>query len=496
MTPSLEEMIVQDDKSLREVLDRLNHNAQGIVFIVDSRRRLVGCITDGDVRRALLKGNTVASGVLDIVNRNCVYLPMAASSEEISRYFNDDVYHIPLVDDDRVVVDYAAYNRLHRIPVMEPFMNGNEQLYVMDCMKSKWISSQGKYVHQFERMFEKNVNAADGSAVAVANGTVALHLTLATLGIGPGDEVIVPDLTFAASVNAVLHAGAMPVLADVERSSWCLDPAGVEALITPRTRAIMPVHLYGKSADMGRILSIAKRHNLFVVEDTAEAFGARYRGTPLGTLGDAGAFSFFGNKMITTGEGGMVVFKTSAHVERARMLRDHGMQKDRRYWHAEVGYNYRMTNLQAAIGVAQLEQFDQILQHKLDLAAAYIERLSNLKGIELPPSSPDDLNVYWLFTILIDERQFGSRDRLIGRLISKGIETRPMFYPMSAMPLYQRYRGGRDFAVAHELSSRGLSLPSAASLSAKEVERVAASLAEELSLREMLNASPVWEGHV
>lgn len=490
MNPSLEEMLVMDTGALRDVLDRMNQNAQGIVFIVDGERKLVGCISDGDVRRALLKGKTVASGVLEIVNRHCVFLPVDSPEDRIAERFNDDVYHIPLVDADHVVVDYAAYNRLHRIPVMEPFLNGNEQAYVMDCLKSRWISSQGKYVHQFERMFERSLGLPEGAAVAVGNGTQALHLALLALGIGPGDEVIVPDLTFAASINAVLHAGATPVLADIERNTWCIDPFEIERLITPKTRAVMPVHLYGKPAAMEEIMAIARHHDLLVIEDTAEAFGSQYRGQHLGTLGAASAFSFFGNKMITTGEGGMVVFKDETCVDRARMLRDHGMQRDKRYWHVEIGYNYRMTNLQAAIGVAQLEQFEQIVQHKIELAARYSAKLSTCPGIALPQTAPDERNVCWLYTILIDEERFGPRDRLIGRLFAKGIETRPVFYPLSAMPLYKPYRRGGEFPVAHQISRLGISLPSAASLSAREVERIGDALKEELGLRELLNGAP------
>ena len=233
-------------------------------------------------------------------------------------------------------------SRSHVLPVMEPSLNGNELQYVIDCIKTGWISSQGLYVKRFEAEFASYLGVPE--AVSCANGTVALHLALAALGIGAGDEVIVPDLTFAASINAVLHSGATPVLVDVRRDTWTIDTDSLQSLMTPRTRAIMPVHLYGRASHMDELRAIAKAHGVLLIEDAAEALGASYRGAMLGSLGDAGTFSFFGNKLITTGEGGMVVYRDAKAAARARILRDHGMDPKRRYWHLEVGYNYRLTN--------------------------------------------------------------------------------------------------------------------------------------------------------
>lgn len=491
MKPSVSELLITDNRTLRDVLNTIDANAQGMVFIVDDAGRLIGSITDGDVRRGLLRGLTLASNVLEVVNRNCVALSVDASAEQIAATLNHDIRQIPLVDDDRVVVDYAAADRVRRLPVMEPYLMGNELAYVTDCLKSKWISSQGKYVHQFERLFEHILGIPEGSAVAVSNGTVALHLALLTLDIGPGDEVIVPDLTFAASVNTVLHAGATPVLVDVDPTTWCLDLDLVEAAITPKTRAVMPVHLYGQPVEMARLRALAEAHDLRIIEDAAEALGSRTAGRHVGTIGDASAFSFFGNKTVTTGEGGMVVFRDPAHVAHARLLRDHGMSKSKRYWHEAVGFNYRMTNVQAAIGVAQLEQFDTILKRKQGLAAHYTRRLAGVPGIELPPGARapigNDVNVFWLYTIRIDETRFGSRDNLIRRLYSQGIETRPVFYPMTAMPIYERFRPSGGTTIAHELSRNGLSLPSSTGLEPPDVDRVCDVLISELQFGQMLN---------
>ena len=258
------------------------------------------------------------------------------------------------------------------IPVAEPDLSGNELKYVTECVVTEWVSSLGKYV----RMFEEQMAASCQRkyAVSTSNGTTALHLALAVLGIGPGDEVIVPALTFVATANAVSYTGATPVFVDAESDYWQLDPARLEALITPRTKAIIPVDLYGHPADMDAILAVAQRHGLRVVEDTAEAHGALYKGRPCGSMGDMSCFSFYGNKVITTGEGGMLLTDDEGWCERARFLRDHAMSKTERYFHPEIGYNYRLTNIQAALGVAQLERLDTFVAIKRRNAARYASR--------------------------------------------------------------------------------------------------------------------------
>jgi len=483
---TIDDILILATEPLRTALRQLDEVGSGTLFVVDTDGRLVGSITDGDVRRAVLNDILLTAPVTAAANKNCVSHPVDTDLSDVAGLFKNGIDYIPLLDDTGVVVDYAAYNRLRRLPVMEPHLRGNEEAYVLDCVRTKWISSQGKYVTQFERMFAERLGVPEGHAVAVANGTVALHLALVVMGIGPGDEVIVPDLTFAASANAILHAGATPVIVDVRSDTWCIDPDAIEAAITPQTRAIMPVHLYGKSADMATLQALAARHGLRVIEDTAEAFGARCDGRTAGTAGDASAFSFFGNKIITTGEGGMVTFRDSADVERARVLRDHGMSKTQRYWHDHVGYNYRMTNLQAAIGVAQLEQFDDILHRKLEVAAEYTRLLSGIAGITLPPDSEPavdyhgpNLNVFWLYTVLLDVTNESERSTIIKRMNARGIETRPMFYPMSAMPLYASYARGRSNPVSAHLSARGLSLPSSTALSTDDIARVCRLLVDE-----------------
>jgi perosamine synthetase len=322
------------------------------------------------------------------------------------------------------------------------------------------------------------------SALAVSNGTAALHLALVALGIGPGDEVIVPDLTFAASANAVLYVGATPVLVDVRRDTWTVDLGAVERAITPRTRALMPVHLYGQPCEMDGLMALARARNLVVVEDAAEALGAVYQGWSVGQLGAAAAFSFFGNKLITTGEGGAVVVRDGAVAERARILRDHGMSPHRRYWHDEVGFNYRLTNLQAAVGLAQLERVEEFIARKVALAARYGRALGGRDDLVLPAVRPDTRNVFWLYSVVLDPtRARVGRDELMQRLLLGGIEARPLFYPLHEMPPYRRFAREARYANTEWLSANGLSLPSAVTLKDQEVDYVVEAVNRILDVR-------------
>ncbi len=364
-----------------------------------------------------------------------------------------------------------------RIPVSEPVLGGNEEKYVLECVRSSWISSLGKFIPQFEEGFARFCGSKYG--VAVMNGTAALQLALAALGIGEGDEVIIPDLTFVATANAVRYLGAKPVFVDSEKSSWNIDPGKIEAAITKRTKAIMPVHLYGHPCDMGPVMEIAKKHSLFVIEDGAEAHGAEYKGRKVGSIGHVGCFSFYGNKIITTGEGGMCVTNDAKLAERMQFLRDHAMSSEKRYWHPEIGYNLRMTNIQAAIGVAQLEQIEKFLAVKTRNAKLYSSLLQKVSGLTLQPQLPWAKSVYWMHSVLVDEKEFGcSRDELMAKLKERGIDSRPFFYPMHQLPMYSEGYSDKDFPVAVELSRRGINLPSSVKLSEDDIRRVCAAIAE------------------
>lgn len=358
---------------------------------------------------------------------------------------------------------------LETIPITEPWLGQTERRLVDECISTGWVSSQGKFVNEFEKLFSSYCGVKYG--VATSSGTSALHLALAALHIGPGDEVIVPTLSFIATANSVTYVGAKPVFVDSNRETWNLDPNAVDRAVTRKTRAIIAVHLYGHPAQMDEITAIAKRHSLYVIEDACEAHGAEYRGKRVGSLGIIGCFSFYGNKIITTGEGGMLVTDDLSVAEHAGVLRDHGMSRRKKYWHPHIGFNYRMTNLQAALGVAQLGRIDEVIRLKRRNARLYNSLLEEVPGIVLPPEAPWAKRVYWLHTILLEERSNIKRDRVIKEFDRHGIETRPVFYPMSSMP---PYRNGKDrrFPVAERISRNGLSLPSSPLLKVDQIHRI------------------------
>lgn len=344
---------------------------------------------------------------------------------------------------------------------------------MLDCLDSGWISSIGEYVERFESLFARFCGASH--AIATANGTVALHLALASLDLGPGDEVLVPGLTFVATANAVAYTGATPVLVDVDRATWTIDPEDAARMITARTRAIIPVHLYGHPANLDALRALAARHNLRIIEDAAQAHGACYNGAPVGALGDVGTFSFYGNKVLTTGEGGMVVTNDPTIARRARHLRGQALDPTRRYYHAEIGFNYRLTNVQAAIGCAQLEQVDVILRRRAELAAAYDARLAGVRGLGFQPVAPWAAPICWMYSVVIDEATFGmTRDDVAEALRARRIETRPFFVPLHDLPPYR----SEPLPVSAALGRSGLNLPSGNTLAAADIDRVCAALAD------------------
>lgn len=460
-------LTIKTDNSVKKALEALNINGLGTLFVINRQNKLEGIITDGDIRRALLKGARLDDDVVALMNRQFTSLSIHADNDQILGILSKKIKIIPLVNDQMQLVDYASIDRLRNISISSPLLEGNELQYITDCIKTNWISSQGKYVRQFEKLFEEY---HDGfHALAVSNGTVALHLAMEALGIGKGDEVIVPDLTFAASINAILYTGATPVLVDVDENSWNLDVRKLKALMTSKTKAIMPVHLYGLPCNMEAVVKFAEESNLLIVEDCAEALGSSIGGKPVGVFGDAATFSFFGNKTITTGEGGMIVFRDKQIAERAATLRDHGMNKNKRYWHDEVGYNYRLTNLQAAIGVAQFERLDEFVCRKRKIASLYNESLEQLTYFQLPESSDQYYNSFWLYTFLIKPDAPFTREDLIEFLKQKAIETRPVFYPLHVMPPYSNFGKPEGLKTSAMVSQTGMSLPSAVSLSEREV---------------------------
>jgi len=354
---------------------------------------------------------------------------------------------------------------MYKIPIYQPSLNGNEKKYVNECLDSTWISSKGRFVPEFERKFAEYTLVKH--ATSVCNGTVALHLALLALGIGPGDEVIVPTLTYISSVNAITYTGANPVFVDSLESTWQIDPEDVRRKISPQTRAIMVVHLYGHPCDMDQLVAITREHGLFMIEDCAEAFGSLYKEQHVGSFGDIAIYSFFGNKTITTGEGGMVVTNDETLFDRVVHFKGQGLAKHREYWHDVVGYNYRMTNICAAIGLAQLEQADAFIAKKRKLAALYRDLLAET-SLTMHDEVGEVCHSYWMVSILVEK--FELRDPLREALASVGIETRPLFYPVHTMPMYS-HRFQRH-PVAENLGWRGINLPSWPALTQEQVQYV------------------------
>lgn len=355
------------------------------------------------------------------------------------------------------------------IPIYQPTLAGNERDYVLDCIDSNWISSKGKYVNEFQDQFASYVGAR--YAVAVCNGTTAIHAALLALGIGEGDEVIVPTFTYVASVNAILYTGAKPVFVDSLPDTWQVDPEDVARRISDRTKAIMGVHVYGQPCRIDQLQALAQRHRIFLLEDCAEALGSRFGTEHVGTHADVATYSFYGNKTITTGEGGMVVTSDKTLADRLNRLRGQGLAPYREYWHDIVGYNFRMTNICAAIGLAQLEQIEGFLRRKRQIAARYQQALI---GTDLTPhlEAPGTTHSYWMCSVLVARSE--DRDPMRKHLADHGIETRPLFYPVHTMPMYQsRYQ---RHPVAEDLAWRGINIPSWPGLSDEQVDTVIGAL--------------------
>jgi perosamine synthetase len=368
------------------------------------------------------------------------------------------------------------------LPVSAPMFVGNEREYVLDCIDSSWISSTGQYIDRFETAFAEFCTVQH--AVSCSNGTTALHLALLVLDVAPGDEVIVPTLTFVATANAVRYCGADPVFVDCDPDTWTMDPAAIEARIGPRTKGIIVVHLLGHPVDMDAVQAIADRHGLWVLEDAAQAHGAECRGRRSGAMGRVATFSFFGNKIISTGEGGMVTTNDGAIAARMRLLKSHGMDPARRYWHPVIGYNYRMTNVAAAIGLGQLEKIDWHLARRREVAAWYREALNGVPGLRWQVERDWARHSWWMFTVVLDDELPMGRDEMIKRLAEDGIDTRPVVYPMHQLPPYRDSASGQSFPVADHIAGRGINLPTWARMTRADVDRVCESLQAALATAE------------
>jgi perosamine synthetase len=451
----IKDLICLADVSIRDVFIIIDKNTHGTCFAVDDMNRLLGVITDGDLRRALLVGYELSTPIINIINDKYIFASIDQHPKEILESLSDEIKIIPIIDKNGVLVDFASANHLPFTPVATPDLYGNELKYLTDAFLSSWISSSGEYIDKLEQGFADYTNCEYGSSVS--NGTVALELALKSLGVGPGSEVIIPDLTFAATINAVLHVGATPVIVDIERDSWCISPDEIERVISKKTSAIIPVHIYGQPASMDKISMIGKKYSIPIIEDCAEAHGASFNNKPVGSIGKIGCFSFFANKIMTTGEGGMCVTKSKEIYDRMSILKNHGMSKEKKYWHEEPGFNFRMTNIQASIGVAQLERVEEMLSVRKAHEDKYKEVFEEANiDLEFQKDIPDRNRVVWLVCALA--KSFEAREMLFDDMQNIKIDVRKVFYPLSEMPPYKAY-ASRPCPISKDISDRGISFP-------------------------------------
>lgn len=460
-----EKLICREDLTIREVMACINRNTKGTAFIIDEDKRLIGLVTDGDIRRAILDGAGLKEPIKFYMNNSFIYASNPVDAQRIFHQYGK-IKIIPLVDEMMHITDYIEYDNKQHISLAQPQLSGNEYDYLMDAFLSTWISSAGKYVTQFEESFSKYCGVHYG--VATSNGTTALHLALTALGIGKGDEVIIPDITFAATINAVIYTGATPVIVDIEEESWCIAPNEIEKAVTENTKAIIPVHIYGQPCDMGRICEIAQKYHLYIIEDCAEAHGAEWGNKKVGSFGIISCFSFFGNKVITTGEGGMCITDSKELNEKMRILRDHGMSRERKYYHEVVGFNYRMTNLQAAIGTAQIERIEEILKWRTELEKQYQRALAAIPQVTMQKTGlADRKKIAWLVSILVDE---GKRDTILSKLKNNNIDARAFFVPLSEMEIYRKYAG--NCGISKKVSRMGINLPTTYEINEEKIKKI------------------------
>jgi perosamine synthetase len=362
------------------------------------------------------------------------------------------------------------------IPISEPLLDERALAYVREAVKSGWISSEGRFISEFESRWAEYCGVSHG--IAVSNGTAALEVAMAALMLPSESEVILPSFTIISCVAAVVRAGCHPVLVDCESDTWCLDVAQVEHKITSKTRAVMPVHIYGHMAEMSQLMELARKYRLAIIEDAAEAHGAEYHGRRAGGIGTMGCFSFYANKIVTTGEGGMVVTNDSKLADRLRSLRNLSFRSDQRFMHTELGYNFRMSNLQAAIGLAQIEAVEDHLMRKRRIAALYGERLGKIKGLRLPVERPGVKNVYWMYGVVLDDCVPFDAATFAVRLKKHGIDTRPFFLGMHEQPVLRQRKlfAGESYPVTECLARRGLYLPTGLRLTEADIDAVSSAV--------------------
>jgi perosamine synthetase len=478
----MNDLVLKLPASLRSAMNLLSDSGEGIVFLT-ANGVLVASLTDGDARRAILQGVSLETSASDVANRQFKALTLLSSPVEIHQAFTPGVTHVPILNQRGEIERILRPGDKNVIALCEPNLGSLESSLVNQALDSNWISSAGSFVKEFETLFADYVNGE--FALSVSNGTMGLVLALKLLDVGPGDEVLVPNFTFGATANAVIQVGAIPVFIDVLPNNFSINIDAARAKVTSKTKAIIPVHLYGNAVDMDKILEFSKKFSLKVIEDSAEAIGTKINGKHVGTFGDIGVFSFFANKTITTGEGGMIVLNNKALFKKAEMMRSHGFSPENRYWHEIWGTNMRMTNVQAAIGLAQMNRIDELVGAKQFIADSYSSFLSKFSGrlLQLPATASNVVHSHWLFTILLPNEKY--TEGLQSFLQANLIETRRFFFPLHNQPAFIQYnQSNEEFPISDQLYQRGLCLPSSTTLKYEEISFIAFKISEFLEKRE------------
>ena len=479
----LTNLIVDENNSIRKALNLIQKNGYGACF-VNSKNRFKTVITDGDIRKLVIKNKNLNFPIKKYFsNKKSFSLNINSSSLKIYKSLNNKVKIIPLLDESKKIVNFSTLKRLKKINLYDINLEGNEFNYVSECLKTNWISSIGKYVKQFEKKFSEFFDYK--YCLTTSSGTTALHLALEILNLNKGDEVILPNLTFASPINVIIKSGAKPVLVDINKLTYNIDLEQIKKKINKKTKAIICVHLYGQPCELGSLKRICKKNKIFLIEDCAEALGSKYKKNFVGNYGDISTFSFYGNKTITTGEGGMLVTSNRKFFEKGKILRAHGMSEKKRYWHDEIGFNYRMTNLQAAVGLAQIENAKKIIEKKILIAKFYSREIDllpkKIKNLIIKPYKiKNTLNSFWLYNILIKGIDFDTRNIILQKLEQRGINCRSFFYPLSDMKIYKKYAKS-SFKNSNLISRTGICLPSSPNLDRKQIKYIISSLGDVIN---------------
>ena len=471
MSPSIEKLLVLNTRSIHFALSIIDKTAQGFVIIVDDNGLMCGLLSDGDIRRKMITGVNLDDPVSQVMNSKFIALPMDVQVETLQNMLCEKIRFVPLLDPEGRPVDYANHHRLRRMSFTSPVLGGNELAYVTECIKTNTIGQKGEYVRLFEHAFGAEYQTK--FAVATSSGTAALHIVLTAYGIGQNDEIIISNLTDSSIAEAILCVGALPKLVDIDPHTWTLSPEAVESSITPRTRAIIASHVYGRTCDMASLVFIAKRSKILLIEDCSQAIGSSLNGgTKAGSIGDASVFSFKTNKTLTTGEGGLILFKDQEAYNRGLVQLDNGRIELSNNRYQIVGQNYRMMNLQAAIGLAQLEQLKYFLNEKRRIAKKYEELLSVLDGVVLPTSLHNDQCSFDSYPVLLNNKTRVNRDEIISRLYLSGIEAHPFFKPLHQEKCFSLFGNEQNLNNSMEIAKMGLTLPIASTLSTEQIEIV------------------------